>query len=246
MNKKVTCVIPARLASTRFPKKVIAPLAGKPLLQWAWEAAHKTGIFDNVVLAIDGQETADVVKGFGGTYLMTSPECTCGTERLIEVMNSKKFDADIWVNWQADEPFITKVFIERLLSSCDMCDADVWTLKKRIVNENEISAPNIAKVVCDLQGYALYFSRSTIPYYRDKDAKTKVFYKHIGIYAYTTEALKKISSMKESELEIAECLEQLRFLQNQLRIKVHETDGEVIGIDTPEDLARAERFVKNG
>ena len=241
-GKNIVCIIPARLKSTRFPEKILKNLAGKPLLQWVWDAANKTTIFKDIVFAIDSEKTADLIKSFGGKYLMTSENCQSGTDRLVEIMHTGKVEGDIWVNWQADEPFITPKMIYTLLQSCDKEDSDVWSLKKKIVTENEILSPNFAKVVCDSQGHALYFSRSQIPFYRDNDNIEQVYYKHVGIYAYTTQALQKIAQMGKCYLEDAEKLEQLRFLFNGLKIKLHETDQEVIGIDTPEHLENAKKY----
>lgn len=243
-QKNIVCVIPARLKSTRFPEKMLCKLAGKPLLQWVWEAANKTTLFRDVLFAVDSEKTADLIKSFGGKYLMTSENCKSGTDRLIEIMHSGKVEADIWVNWQGDEPFITTQMIFDLLSTCDKNDSDVWTLKKRIDKEEQITSANIAKVVCDSDGFALYFSRSTIPFYRDNDVTEKIYYKHVGLYAFTTNALRKISKIGHSYLEDAEKLEQLRFLHHGISIKVNETKQEVIGIDTPQDLQRAEEYVK--
>ena len=244
-QKKIACIIPARLESTRFPQKVLANLAGKPLLQWVWDAANETTFFSDIVFAIDSEKTAKVIKIFGGKYLMTSPECKSGTDRLIEIVHSGKIEADIFLNWQADEPFITPEMIKTLLQTCHKKDdADIWTLKKRIENQDDVVSPNIAKVVCDVDDYALYFSRSTIPFYRDNDQNTKLYYKHVGIYAYTIDALRKIAKIGHSYLEDAEKLEQLRFLHHKFSIKVHETSEEVIGIDTPQDLRRAEEYAR--
>ena len=162
------CIIPARLASTRFPEKILKILNGKPLLQWVWEAANKTTFFKDIVFAIDSEKTANIIKNFNGKYLMTSKNCKSGTDRLIEIMHSGKIESDIWVNWQADEPFITPKMIYSLLKTCKNNDADIWSLKKKITNEDEILSPNFAKVVCDTTGNALYFSRSRIPYYREE------------------------------------------------------------------------------
>jgi len=240
--KKIACIIPARLKSTRFPEKILCTLANKPLLQWVWQAASKTTFFSDVIFAIDSEKTAQLIKNFGGKYLMTSKECKSGTDRLIEIMHSGKIKADIWVNWQGDEPFITPQMIQTLLQSCHKDTADVWTLKKLITKKEDINSPQTAKVVCDVDGFALYFSRSTIPYYRDQTPDKKIYYKHVGIYAYTTKALQKIAHLGQSDLEQAEKLEQIRFLQNKISIKVHETNQEVIGIDTPQDLQNAEQY----
>lgn len=243
-QKNIVCVIPARLKSTRFPEKMLCKLSGKPLLQWVWEAANKTTIFRKVFFAVDSEKTANLIKSFNGKYLMTSENCKSGTDRLIEIMHSGKVEADIWVNWQGDEPFITTQMIFDLLSTCDKNDSDIWTLKKRIDKEEQITSANVAKVVCDVEGFALYFSRSTIPFYRDNDRVERVYYKHVGLYAYTTNALRKISQIGHSYLEDAEKLEQLRFLHHGISIKVNETKQEVIGIDTPQDLQRAEEYAK--
>ncbi|MFH1644307.1 MAG: 3-deoxy-manno-octulosonate cytidylyltransferase [bacterium] len=244
INKKIICIIPARLQSTRFPEKMLALLNGKPLIQYAWQAAVNTKIFDDVIIALDSEKTATVVKSFNANFLMTSQSCQSGTERLVEIMKSKKISSDIWVNWQGDEPFINKEMIQTLLQSIND-DSDIWTLKKRITNQEEINNPNFAKVVCDVAGSAIYFSRSPIPFYRDeKDFEKQKYYKHVGIYAYTTKALQKIAQSKISYLEDAEKLEQLTFIANNLKIKIHKTDQEVIGIDTPQDLKKAEIRLK--
>ncbi len=245
-KQKVACIIPARLKATRFPRKMLSQLGGRPLLAHVWERANSVALFDHVVFAVDSQEIADLIEGFGGNYLMTSESCPSGTDRLIEVMKRGDVQADIWVNWQGDEPFIGEQMILDLLQTAEKCDSDVWTLKKRIVSPVEIYNPHMAKVVCDANGFALYFSRSTIPFYRDATPDhLKVFFKHVGIYAFTQSALEKLSAMEPCPLEQAEQLEQLRFLYNGLRIKAHETDREVMGIDLPEDLAKAEAFLAN-
>lgn len=248
-TKKVVCIIPARLASSRFPRKMLANLLNKPILQWVWEAATSVEVFQEVIFAVDSEETAALIETFNGKYLMTSVDCKSGTDRLVEVMKSGKVTGDIWVNWQGDEPFIKEAMIKTLLQSCDTdTNTDMWTLKKRITVPEQITAPNFAKVVCDATGHALYFSRSPIPFYREDSTQIpfekKEYYKHVGIYAFTTQALKKIKEMSGSYLEDAEKLEQLRFLQHGFKIKVHESDQDVKGIDTPQDLAQAEEIAK--
>jgi 3-deoxy-manno-octulosonate cytidylyltransferase (CMP-KDO synthetase) len=240
-KKRIACVIPARLKSMRFPRKMLATLKNKPLLQWVWESASKVTFFDEVVFAVDAEETAQLIHSFGGKYIMTSERCTNGTERLIELLEKGLIHADIWVNWQGDEPFIHEQMIRDLLQTCEHDDSDVWTLKKKIVNIEEATNPQIAKVICDYQGYALYFSRSQIPYYRDAaDLAQSDFYKHVGLYAFTPKSLKKISKLQPCAIEFAEQLEQLRFLYHRLRVRVHETQYEVLGIDLPEHLVLAE------
>ncbi|MBI3237099.1 MAG: 3-deoxy-manno-octulosonate cytidylyltransferase [Chlamydiales bacterium] len=239
-SKKIVCVIPARLNSSRFPRKILCHLLGKPLLQRVWEKAQSVDLFDQVVFAIDAEETAALIDTFQGKYIFTSPSCESGTDRLIELMQNQKVEADIWVNWQADEPFINQEMVEDLLQSSHLYDADVWTLKKKILLTEEIHNPHIPKVVCDEKGNALYFSRSPIPYHRDPSLDAPTYFKHIGMYAYTKEALSKIAHSQPCELELSEKLEQLRFLHHRLSVRVHETQHEVLGIDLPEHLALAE------
>ena len=238
----IICVIPARLQSTRFPKKMLAPLFGKPLLQWTWEAACRVERFDQVLIAVDSEELALAAQKFGAQVLMTSPTCASGTDRLIELRQSQKMRADIWVNWQGDEPFVSPRAIEDLLQSAPHDGADLWTLKKRLTNPQEIATPHISKVVCDAQGFALYFSRHPIPYVRDLGTETE-FFKHIGMYAFSDQALEKLATLPPCALEKSEQLEQLRFLYHGLRVRVHATEEEPFGIDLPEHLAQAEKKI---
>ncbi|MDN3507058.1 MAG: 3-deoxy-manno-octulosonate cytidylyltransferase [Simkaniaceae bacterium] len=229
---KVVCVIPARLDATRFPRKLLAPLAGKPLIQWAYEGAKSVSLFDQVVVAVDSKELLDCVDSFGAKAILTSTECASGTDRLVEVR--QQLNADIWVNWQADEPFITEQSISTLLRAPE--EGEVWTLKKKIISDEEILSPHVVKVVTDEKGRALYFSRSCIP------SDQKNVYKHIGLYAYTDKALYTIGKLEPCALEKQESLEQLRFLYHGMQIQVHETSQEIFGIDTKEELAIAERM----
>ena len=235
-NKKVICVIPARLGSKRFPRKVLAPLRGKPLLQWAYEGAKNVSFFDEVVVAVDSEELKGAVEGFGGRALLTSPLCKSGTDRLVELQKNGGLQGDIWVNWQGDEPFITEEAIKSLLQSAHDTEGEVWTLKKKISQQALIASSNIVKVVCDSQGLALYFSRSVIPY-----EGLEVF-KHVGLYAFSSEALKKIGTLEPCPLEIQENLEQLRFLFHGMKIQVHETSEDIFGIDTKQQLEEAEHL----
>ncbi len=242
-NKKIVCVIPARLNSTRLPRKMLAKILDKTVLEWVWTATQKVPFFDHVTFATDSDQIADVITKFGGNYLMTSPECPSGTDRLIELVNSQKLSADIWVNWQGDEPFVCPSMISDLLQTCHSSTESVWTLKKKIEKEEEITSPSIVKVVCNSNDNALYFSRSTIPCYADLNVE-KTYYKHIGLYAFTTKALKKIGTLEQSSLEVAEKLEHLRYLQSGLSIKVHETQNEIMEINTPEDLLNAQNYAQ--
>lgn len=237
---RVACVIPARLASTRFPRKILAPLGGKPLIQWVWEAALETECFDSVTVAVDSEEVFELVTGFGAKAQMTDPQCSSGTARVLAL----DLEADVVVNWQGDEPFLHKAMIRDLLQSCPD-GADVWTLKKRITDERDIVNPHIAKVVTDAQGCALYFSRSPIPFYRDQTAGA-VYFKHVGLYAYSRAGMDKLRALVPCALEEAEKLEQLSFLFHGLKVQVHETHHEAFGIDLPEHLALAEMRVQSG
>ena len=239
-SKKVVCIIPARLASTRFPEKVLQSLAGKPMLQWVWEAAKKVSLFDECHFAIDDVKIASLLDGFGASWFMTSKSAEAGTDRLIEIMDRKLVVSDIWVNWQGDEPFINATMIQDLLQTAAHDGMDVWTLKKLITIKEQIVAPNTAKVVTDHEGNALYFSRSPVPFYRDHHLEQGVFYKHVGLYAFTTKGLQMMQQLPIGKLEQAEKLEMLRLLENGIKIRLHETLFEVIGIDTAEDLRHAE------
>lgn len=238
-KKKIACVIPARLHSTRFPGKVLQNLAGEPLLKRVYKAAKKCSLFDSIIIAVDDPSTYDLVLGFTKNVIYTSPTWNSGTDRLIEVYQSGKISADIWVNWQADEPFLEKQMLLELLSSIDT-ERDIWTLKKKITNLDEIKNSNVTKVVTDNTGRAMYFSRHSIPY--DSGKLSILYFKHIGIYAFTPKALEKISKTGPVPIEIHEQLEQLRFLYHGLHVQVHETTRDSIGIDTPQDLILAEHL----
>lgn len=236
MAKKVICLIPARLGSTRFPRKILAEIAGKTILEHVYLAAQKCPEFSDIIIAVDSEETAGVIRRFGGNYCNTCPTHPTGTSRLIEVMRRMHSDADIWVNWQADEPFILPSMIKNLLQGIEDKGL-IWTLKKEIHSEEELKNPSVVKVVTDRENRALYFSRSSIPFNRTNALLP--IYKHIGLYAYSAEALSKIAALAPSPLAEAESLEQLAFLEHGLPIHVYPTEYETIGIDTQEDLARA-------
>lgn len=237
MSKKIICVIPARLESTRLPRKILATIGGKTMLEQVFHAAKRCVQFDEILFAIDSTEAAEEIDRFGGRYLMTSKNHLNGTSRMIECMN--RFQGDIWVNWQADEPFITPLMIDDLLQGIGG-DGLIWTIKKEIYHEEEMKNPSVVKVVTDIHHKALYFSRSLIPFNRT-GVSCKVF-KHIGLYAYTKKALEQMATFR-SELAEAESLEQLIFLENGLPIYVYPTQYESIGIDTPMDLAKANDFM---
>jgi 3-deoxy-manno-octulosonate cytidylyltransferase (CMP-KDO synthetase) len=232
---KVLCVIPARYACTRLPGKPLALIAGKPMIQHVYERASRAAIPSEVVVATDSELVAEAVRNFGGKVMMTSPEHPSGTDRLAEVALSYG-DADVIINVQGDEPMIPPEIIDRLAQAFeDNEDLNMATLKT-VMDEADYNNPNTVKVVTDQNGYALYFSRSLLPYPRNKTADFKV-YKHVGIYAYRRSFLLSYAAYEPTPLEQIEGLEQLRVLENGERIKVLECKFKGIGIDTPEDLA---------
>lgn len=246
---KFLAIIPARYASTRFPAKPLAVLGNKPIIQRVYERVQS--VFDNLCVATDDERIAAAVESFGGKAVMTSTAHKSGTDRCYEAFCKMGGDADVVVNVQGDEPFIAESQLRTVMECFDDAQTEIATLVKPFgadVPVETIENPNSPKVVVDANGYALYFSRSVIPYLRGIDKaqwpKHHTFLKHIGLYAYRADALKRITSMPMGELETCESLEQLRWLQAGFRIKVGTTDVETIGIDTPEDLQRAEQFLK--
>ena len=232
---KVLCVIPARYASTRLPGKPLSMIAGKPMIQHVYERACQAQLPDEVVVATDNELVEKAVLNFGGKAVMTSPDHPSGTDRLAEVALMYP-DVDVIVNVQGDEPMIPPEVIDRLAEVFNS-DADLnMATMKVVMDEEDYENPAAVKVVTDQQGYALYFSRSLMPYPRNKPEGFKVF-KHVGIYAYRRNFLLKYAALAPTPLEKAESLEQLRALENGYKIKVLESDFQGIGVDTPEDLA---------
>lgn len=239
-------IIPARYASTRFPGKPLAILGGKPVIQRVYEQV--AAVLDNVYVATDDDRISEAVEHFGGKAVMTSPNHKSGTDRIEEAMEKIGGDFDVVVNVQGDEPFIRQSQIEEVCRCFDDPHTQIATLGKPFGSAMEaIENPNSPKIVTDCNGYAMYFSRSVIPYVRGKERTewpaSFPYLKHIGMYAYRREVLAEVTKLPQSPLEIAESLEQLRWLQNGFRIKVGLTDVETVGIDTKEDLERAERFL---
>jgi len=235
---KVLGIIPSRYESTRFPGKSLIDIMGKTMIQRVYEQAKKSKQLDHLVVATDDQRIFEEVKSFGGSVVMTAKHHKNGTERCLEVAQS--LQAQFVVNIQGDEPFIHPDQIDELCSLISS-DTDLATLIKRIKDPSDLENPNLVKVVKSLDDQALYFSRSPIPFDRSMTKATtlpsnKVYWKHIGIYAYRTAVLSQIVNLKESALEKMESLEQLRWLENGFKIKTAETHFESTGIDTPEDL----------
>ncbi len=242
-------IIPARYASTRFPAKPLAILGGKPVIRRVYEQV--AGVMDETVVATDDSRIYDAVLAFGGKAEMTSTTHRSGTDRCWEAYRKHGGDYDIVVNVQGDEPFIQRSQLEAIKRCFDNPATDIATLVKPFTAEDGLAAlenPNSPKVVLDKDSRAIYFSRSVIPYLRGVEREQwlsqHTFYKHIGIYAFRTDILRQVTALPQSPLEKAESLEQLRWLENGYRIGVGISDVETIGIDTPDDLARAEQFLK--
>lgn len=232
-------VIPARWGSSRFPGKPLAMLGGKPLIQWAWERAMECEKASKVVIATDDKRIADAVKKFGAEVVMTKPSHPSGTDRVAEV--ATLYQADTFVNFQGDEPFLPGKEIDRLLNAMD--GAPIATLSRKILDRSEENDPNVVKVVCDLDGFALYFSRSHIPFLKNKNLDYSI-QAHVGIYAFCSWALQKFVSLPSGILEQVESLEQLRALENRIPIKVISTPYQTLAIDCPGDLSKAEQKLK--
>ena len=242
---KFIAIIPARFASTRFPGKPLAMLGGKTVIQRVYEQA--IAVLGEAYVATDDERIYKAVEAFGGKVVMTRTDHKSGTDRIQEAATKINTDADVIINVQGDEPFIQASQIETLMHLFDDPTTQIGTLGKHFETMEAVENPNSPKIVTDNRGFALYFSRSVIPYIRGKERNwwfgEYPFLKHLGIYAYRREVLAEVTKLPQSSLEKAESLEQLRWLQNGYRIRVGMTDIETVGIDTPEDLTRAEEFL---
>ena len=240
-------IIPARYASTRFPGKPLAILGGKTVIQRVYEQA--SSVLEEAYVATDDERILQVVEQFGGRAVMTRADHKSGTDRIEEAAEKIGTDADVIINVQGDEPFIQPSQIETMMRLFDNPTTQIGTLGKRFDSIEATLNPNSPKIVTDLQWFALYFSRSIIPFVRGKEQtewlKSYPFLKHLGLYAYRREVLHEVTQLPQSHLELAESLEQLRWLENGYRIRVGLTDVETVGIDTPEDLERAEEFLNH-
>ena len=230
---KAIAVIPARLASTRLPRKMLREISGKPLIGVVYEAVRSSTLLDDVLIATDSDEIMQVCRKHGWKAEMTLPSHRSGTERVHEI--SCRAEADVYINVQGDEPLTRPEQIATLLQVMANPAAQVGTLMTPAA-EVDIPNPNAVKVVADLSGRALYFSRATIPY--DRDVTRPAYFKHLGLYAYKKSALDRFVTLPESALEKTERLEQLRFLENGIPIYVAETPHDSVGVDTEEDLQR--------
>lgn len=258
-------IIPARYYSTRFPGKALYPLNGIPLVQHVYERAKRSRLAKDVIVATDSEEILKRVHSFGGKAILTNEKHHSGTDRIAEVATSLNYD--IIVNVQCDEPLIQPEMVDDVITILDDERASIGTLVKKIENPHEITDPNVVKVVVDKEGFAIYFSRAPIPYYRDEwklqsteqgtesgDVKNIFelytpssilqafhWYKHVGIYSYRKEALISFACMRPAKLELIEKLEQLRAIENGLKIKIKETHFETYGVDTPKDVERVKK-----
>lgn len=236
---KAVAIIPARLGSTRLARKVLREIAGRPMLAWVHDAARSCRALDDVIVATDSEEILEVCRRHGWNARMTSAEHKSGTDRVHEV--AQAVAADVYVNVQGDEPLARGEHLEALLALMAQPGVEVGTLKTP-AQEHDLQNPNAVKVVTALDGRALYFSRAPIPFDRDGSGELHYF-KHLGFYAYRKQALDRFVRWPQSELEIAERLEQLRFLEHGVAIHVAETPYDTVGVDTEEDLRRVEAIL---
>lgn len=245
MKMKVIGIIPARYASSRFPGKPLAKLGGKYVIQRVVEQVG--AVLNDVYVATDDERIYNTVTSMGAKAVMTRSDHQSGTDRIAEALEKIGGNFDVVVNIQGDEPFIQKSQIETVVACFNDADTQIATLGKKFATIEEAKNPNSPKIILDNRSYAMYFTRALAPYIRGKEESQWLnvypFLKHIGLYAYRTGVLREVTKLPQSPLEIAEGLEQLRWLQNGYKIKVGLTEVETVGIDTPEDLQRAELFL---
>ena len=237
---RILGVIPARLASTRLPRKVLREIAGRPMLAWVYAAARACNQLDSLIIATDSGEVAEICRLNGWPCMMTSPDLLSGSDRVHAVSLARR--AEIYVNIQGDEPLLDSEHLNALLTPFADSSVDVTTLKVRC-SPADLHNPNAVKVVTGLNSRALYFSRATIPY--DRDHTNPEVWKHLGLYAYRADALRRFHALPPSPLEQTERLEQLRFLENGISLHVATTPHDTIGVDTEEDLRRVEQILQS-
>ena len=237
---RAVAIIPARIASTRLPRKILREIAGRPMLARVYEAARRSPLLQDVIIATDSDEIMQFAQSNGWKAQMTSPQHRSGTDRVHEV--AQTIEADVYVNVQGDEPLARPEHLDALLRPMARSEVMVSTIKTPCP-PHDVDNPNAVKVVTDKNGRALYFSRSTVPFNRDRSSGVQYF-KHLGFYAYRKAALDTFCLLPEARLEAAERLEQLRFLENGIDIYVEETPFDTIGVDTEEDLQRVEKMIQ--
>jgi len=248
---RILGLIPARYASTRFPGKPLAEISGKPMIQWVYERTSK--VFEFVYVATDDERIKSAVEGFGGKVIMTASTHQSGTDRCAEALNNVEamlnIKFDVVVNIQGDEPFIQPEQLQKVAGCFNEPATQLATLVKLFSDKDDVFNPNTPKVILNKNSEAIYFSRSVIPFIRGKEKpdwqSSYPFFKHIGLYAYRCDVLREITKLAQSPLELAESLEQLRWIENGYRIKVEKTDMETLAVDTPEDLERVKEYAKN-
>ena len=238
----IIAVIPARYAATRFPAKLMQMLGDKTVIRHTYDNTVATGLFSNVLVATDSEIIYDEIISHGGKAVMSGKEHESGSDRIAEAVTD--LDVDVIVNVQGDEPFMKKQALANLVSAFNDKNVAVASLMHKISDDKQLQNPNIVKLVTDKNGFALLFSRSCIPYNRNGETNVN-YWRHIGVYAYRKTALLQFIQWPMSELENIEKLEQLRYLENGVRIKMIETDSSGIGIDTPEDLENARVFLRS-
>lgn len=242
---KVIAMIPARYSASRFPGKLMKDLGGKPVIVRTYEATLKTNLFDDVYVVTDSDIIFEIIKNEGGKVIMSKKEHECGSDRIAEAVEN--ITADIVINVQGDEPFIDTISLTKLVAvfkADKNKEIDLASLKVQITNKEDIENPNNVKVITDVNNLAIYFSRSVIPYYRDKEVAVK-YYKHKGVYAFRKQALLDFYKTPITPLEAAEKIEAIRYQEIGKKIKMVETEVEAVGIDTPEDLEKAIQYLKN-
>ncbi|MBR6092553.1 MAG: 3-deoxy-manno-octulosonate cytidylyltransferase [Bacteroidales bacterium] len=237
---RILGIIPARYGSTRFEGKPLALINGKMMIQRVYEQAKKADKLAEVVVATDDERIFNAVLGFGGKAVMTSTNHKSGTDRCREVVDKIGAGFDAVINIQGDEPYINPLQINQIADLISDKDTPLASLCKPVYDDDELKSPNAVKVVFDKNGKALYFSRFAIPYLRNQVERT--FYKHIGIYAYKTDVLKEVSALPQSGLELAESLEQLRWLENGYTVRMGVTEFESYSVDVPEDIVKIEKI----
>ena len=242
---KVIAMIPARYSASRFPGKLMKDLGGKPVIVRTYEATLKTNLFDEVYVVTDSDIISETIKKANGNVIMSIKEHECGSDRIAEAVQN--IDADIVINVQGDEPFIDTVSLTKLVAvfkADEKKEIDLASLKVQITDKEDIENPNNVKVITDVNNLAIYFSRSVIPYHRDKEVAVK-YYKHKGVYAFRKQALLDFYKTPITPLEAAEKIEAIRYQEIGKKIKMVETNVEAVGIDTPEDLEKAIQHLKN-
>ena len=240
-------IIPARFASTRLPGKILANIGGKPLIQHTYENAKKSKLLNDVILAVDDEKVAVVARDFGASIVLTPKNLQSGSDRVAYVARDL-YDAKIIVNIQGDEPFINSAMIDQAIEPLLFDkNVNISTLARKIETVEELRSPSVVKVVFDYNNYALYFSRSPVPFVRDAKTNSEKIrfaeiYKHIGLYVYRRDSLLKLAKFQQTDLEKAEKLEQLRMLENGLKIKIVVTEFDSLSVDTKEDLEKVRKY----